>query len=87
VDDSSHAIGKRYARTDECGIPYAFTIDEDTIKDSSLTMREMDTMKQIRIPWEQAPEILAGLIQGRIKWAEMLEKWPVVGSESKQEEK
>ena len=76
IDDSSHAIGKRYARTDECGIPYAFTIDEDTLKDGSLTMREMDTMKQVRIPWDQATDILSGLIMGRHSWSQMLEKWP-----------
>jgi glycyl-tRNA synthetase len=45
VDDSGQSVGKRYARTDECGIPYAFTIDHTTLEDSTVTMREMDTMK------------------------------------------
>jgi len=31
IDDSGQTVGKRYARTDECGIPYAFTIDFDTL--------------------------------------------------------
>lgn len=49
LDDSGQTVGKRYARTDECGIPYAFTIDHTTLEDNTVTMREMDTMKQIRI--------------------------------------
>jgi len=45
VDDSGQSVGKRYARTDECGIPFAFTIDFDTIEENTVTMRELDTMK------------------------------------------
>lgn len=45
LDDSGQSVGKRYARTDECGIPYAFTIDYDTLEHSTVTMREIDTMK------------------------------------------
>ena len=33
VDDSGVSVGKRYARTDECGIPYAFTVDHQTLED------------------------------------------------------
>jgi glycyl-tRNA synthetase len=33
VDDSGQTVGKRYARTDECGIPYAITVDFDTLND------------------------------------------------------
>lgn len=50
IDDSGQAVGKRYARTDECGIPYAFTIDFTTLEDDTLTMRELETMKQVRLP-------------------------------------
>lgn len=45
VDDSGVSVGKRYARTDECGIPYAFTIDFETLENNTLTLRELDTMK------------------------------------------
>ena len=45
IDDSGVTVGKRYARTDECGIPYAFTIDFDTLEDGTITMRDLDTMK------------------------------------------
>ncbi len=39
VDDGSQNIGKRYARTDEIGIPFAITVDYDTIKDGTVTLR------------------------------------------------
>ena len=45
IDDSGQTVGKRYARTDECGIPFAFTVDFDTLENATVTMRELDTMK------------------------------------------
>lgn len=51
VDKSSGSIGKRYARTDEIGIPFGITIDFDTfIEPNSVTLRERDSMRQVRIP-------------------------------------
>jgi glycyl-tRNA synthetase len=50
VDDSGNSIGKRYARTDELGIPFGITIDPETLEDKSVTLREILTCKQIRIP-------------------------------------
>lgn len=51
VDNSSGSIGRRYARTDEIAIPYGVTIDFDTLKEPhSVTLRERDTMQQLRIP-------------------------------------
>ena len=50
VDDSSGSIGKRYARTDEISIPFAVTIDFDSEKDDSVTLRERDSLEQIRLP-------------------------------------
>lgn len=51
VDNSSGSIGRRYARTDEIAIPYGVTIDFDTLKEpNSVTLRERDSMQQLRIP-------------------------------------
>ena len=51
VDDSSGSIGRRYARTDEIAIPFGITIDFDSLKSPhSATLRERDSMAQIRIP-------------------------------------
>ena len=49
VDASSGSIGRRYARTDQIGIPYGITVDFDSLKEPfSATLRERDSMKQIR---------------------------------------
>lgn len=51
VDDSSGSIGRRYARTDEIAIPFGITVDFDTLKEPhSVTLRERDSMGQVRIP-------------------------------------
>ena len=44
--DVKAAIGKRYARMDEVGTPYCFTIDGDTLKDQTVTVRDRDTASQ-----------------------------------------
>ena len=49
IDDSGQSIGRRYARTDECGIPFAITVDFDTLEDNTVTLRDLDTMKQVRM--------------------------------------
>jgi len=49
VYDDSGSIGKRYYREDERGTPFAVTIDYDTVKDESVTLRSRDTTEQVRI--------------------------------------
>jgi len=50
VDISGQSIGKRYARTDEVGIPFGITIDHQTLTDKTVTLREIVTLQQVRIP-------------------------------------
>jgi glycyl-tRNA synthetase len=50
IDDINDSVGRRYARTDEIGIPFGITIDGQTAKDRTVTLREINSMKQIRIP-------------------------------------
>ena len=45
VDNGNQSIGKRYARTDELGIPFALTIDKDSLTDNAVTLREIESMK------------------------------------------
>ncbi len=47
--DSSKSIGRRYARVDEIGVPWAITVDHETLKDGSVTVRRRDDQKQIRV--------------------------------------
>ena len=45
----SGAIGRRYRRQDEIGTPYAFTIDEQTLEDDTVTVRDRDSLAQERL--------------------------------------
>ena len=47
--DEAGSIGKRYRRQDEVGTPYCITVDFDTLEDNTVTIRDRDTMEQIRI--------------------------------------
>jgi glycyl-tRNA synthetase len=51
--DETASIGKRYRRQDEVGTPFCVTIDFDTLNDRAVTVRERDSMAQVRIPIEQ----------------------------------
>jgi len=48
--DQSGAIGRRYRRMDEIGTPYCVTVDYDTLKDHTVTLRFRDSMQQVRVP-------------------------------------
>ena len=51
--DDSGAIGRRYRRQDEAGTPYCVTIDSDTLTDGTVTIRERDSMQQVRVAGDQ----------------------------------
>ncbi len=51
--DEAGSIGKRYRREDEIGTPYCLTVDFDTLEDNKVTIRDRDTMEQIRIPIDE----------------------------------
>ena len=48
--DDTGSIGKRYRREDEIGTPYCITVDFQTQEDQTVTVRDRDTMEQIRLP-------------------------------------
>ena len=48
--DANGSIGKRYRREDEIGTPYCITVDFDTLEDNTVTVRDRDTMEQVRMP-------------------------------------
>jgi glycyl-tRNA synthetase len=56
--DIKQTIGKRYARMDEAGTPFCFTIDGQTLADQTITVRYRDTLQQSRISIDQAGEFL-----------------------------
>ena len=57
--DEQHAIGRRYARHDEIGTPYAITVDTQTLEDRTVTLRNRDDRSQVRIPISAALEVVS----------------------------
>ncbi len=63
--DAAGAIGRRYRRQDEIGTPYGITIDFDTIeKDGKVTLRDRDTLQQVRMTEDELIAFLAEKIEG-----------------------
>ena len=56
--DAAGSIGKRYRREDEIGTPFSICVDFDTETDNCVTIRDRDTMEQIRIPVDQVKEYI-----------------------------
>ena len=48
--DEAGSIGKRYRREDEIGTPFCITYDFDSLEDNCVTVRDRDTMEQVRMP-------------------------------------
>lgn len=61
--DMGGSIGKRYRRQDEAGTPFGITVDHDTMEDDTVTLRNRDTMEQIRIPAESVVRALRDKIE------------------------
>ena len=62
--DDTQSIGRRYRRQDELGTPYCVTIDFQSLEDSMATIRERDTMNQIRVPVAALRDTLAAKLAG-----------------------
>ncbi|WP_302786527.1 glycine--tRNA ligase, partial [Actinotignum sanguinis] len=62
--DDAGAVGRRYRRQDEIGTPYCVTVDFDTLEDQAVTVRDRDTMEQVRIPLEKVEGFLAQKLVG-----------------------
>ncbi|MCF2138320.1 MAG: glycine--tRNA ligase [Candidatus Thorarchaeota archaeon] len=63
--DKSGSIGKRYRRQDEIGTPFCITIDYQTIEDGTATIRDRDSMEQVRVAVDDLVSIINDLIHGR----------------------
>ena len=61
--DETGSIGKRYRRQDEIGTPFCITYDFDTENDSCVTVRDRDTMEQVRIPLSEVKAYIAERIK------------------------
>nr|XP_019581752.1 PREDICTED: glycine--tRNA ligase [Rhinolophus sinicus] len=79
VDDSSGSIGRRYARTDEIGVAFGITIDFDTVNKTphTATLRDRDSMRQIRAEVSELPSVVRDLANGSITWANVEARYPL----------
>jgi glycyl-tRNA synthetase len=66
--DGSGTIGRRYARSDEIGVPFAVTVDHETLENQTVTIRNRDDSKQIRINIENVYKVLIQLLEGKIEF-------------------
>lgn len=69
--DENGAIGRRYRRQDEIGTPFAITVDYETKDTGTVTLRERDSMKQVRIPLEGLEDLLGLLIKGEKSFSQL----------------
>ena len=76
VDDSGQAIGRRYARTDEIGIPFGITVDFQSPVDNTITLRERDSMEQIRLRSDEVVHVVHDLCVGRMTWEKATHIYP-----------
>lgn len=60
--DDKGAVGRRYRRQDEAGTPFCITVDTQTLSDNTVTVRERDSMEQIRIPIAE----ISGYLMGKL---------------------
>jgi glycyl-tRNA synthetase len=78
VDDSGASVGRRYARADEVGTPFAVTFDHQTAGDGAVTLRERDSTAQVRLPVGDVVAVVGDVVAGRRTWAQIMGAFPVV---------
>ncbi|MGB9958931.1 MAG: glycine--tRNA ligase [Candidatus Bathyarchaeales archaeon] len=69
--DDAGSIGRRYARADEAGIPLGVTIDYETLKNDTVTVRDRDTWKQVRNSIDNLPELLCKYFRKKISFEDL----------------
>ena len=62
IYDTGGSVGRRYSRADEQGTPFAVTVDGDSLKDKSITIRDRDTTEQVRVKIKDVRDVLRKVI-------------------------
>ncbi|KAF2488588.1 glycyl-tRNA synthetase-like protein [Lophium mytilinum] len=76
VDSSNASIGKRYSRNDELGTPFGLTVDFQSVKDKTYTLRDRDTTKQVRAGEDAILEAIVSLTEGTESWEDVAKRLP-----------
>ncbi len=61
--DESGSIGKRYRRNDAVGTPFSITVDDETLENGTVTVRDRDTMEQVKITVKELPKYISNKIE------------------------
>ncbi|KAJ9068526.1 Glycine--tRNA ligase 1, mitochondrial [Entomophthora muscae] len=85
VDDSAASIGKRYSRNDELGTPFGITVDQATLQDGTVTLRERDSTHQIRADLATIIGILVDLVSESTSWPQVTAKYPIISQPDAEE--
>ena len=69
--DETGSIGRRYARSDEAGVQLGITVDYDSFKDETVTIRDRDSWQQVRTPIKDLPELMHYYFQGKLNFKDL----------------
>ncbi|KAJ1434028.1 glycyl tRNA synthetase [Ochromonadaceae sp. CCMP2298] len=86
VDSSSGTVGRRYSRADELGVPFGVTIDFQTLLDNSVTVRDRDSMAQVRVPMAKLLQLVQALVAETLSWQTVMTRFVVVNGGEEDEE-
>lgn len=76
IDDSSASIGKRYSRNDELGTPLGITIDFQSLKDNTFTLRDRDSTKQVRADEDKIMSAILSMVDATKTWEDIEKELP-----------
>ncbi|GBF92515.1 hypothetical protein Rsub_04619 [Raphidocelis subcapitata] len=86
IDTTGNTIGKRYARTDEIGVPFAVTVDFQALENASVTLRERDSTAQIRVPIADVATLIRRLVDSATTWEDAAAEYPAVAKAAAEEQ-
>jgi glycyl-tRNA synthetase len=69
--DEAGSIGRRYARADEAGIQLGITVDYDSLKEDTVTIRDRDSWRQVRSQIRELPHLLHKYFQGKLNFEDL----------------
>ena len=69
--DDSGSIGRRYARADEIGVPAAVTVDHQSLMDDTVTVRDRDSWRQVRVSVDKLPTLLREYLRGDTRFEDL----------------
>ncbi|KAF2278261.1 glycyl-tRNA synthetase [Westerdykella ornata] len=76
VDDSSASIGKRYSRRDQLGTPFHITADFESVQKNTFTLRERDSMEQVRATEQEIVDAVVNMVNGEETWEDVQARLP-----------